>query len=76
MIFPHATKTPCGALDVTQQDLSVSASLRQLRVVVLFLFINRALDYLKDFNVSGKMPSSAKKSARKKAGDAVTSVRF
>lgn len=74
LVFPTATKTPSGALDVARQDLSVSASLGQLRVVLLFLFVNRVLDYLKGFNVSDQTISSAKESARKTAGDAVASV--
>lgn len=74
VVYPKATKTPSGALDVTKQDLSVSASVGQLRVVVLFLFLNQMLSYLKRFNVSEETISSVSESARKTAGDAVSAV--
>ena len=73
-MYPKATKTPSGALDVTKQDLSVCASIGQLRVVVLFLFVKQLLNYLKGFNVSDEAITSARESARKRAGDAVTAV--
>ncbi len=71
IITPNATRTPNGALDVSKNDLSVSASLGQLRVVVLFIFINRMLTFLKRFDVVSK---SAKKTAQKKATTAATTV--
>jgi hypothetical protein len=74
VVYPKATKTPSGALDVTKQDLSVSAQVGQLRVVVLFLFLNRMLDFFKKFNVSEETISSVSESARKTAEDAVTAV--
>ncbi len=73
-MYPNATKSPSGALDTTKQDLSVSASLGQFRVVVLMLFVSHLLDYLKQFNVSEETLSSTKESALKTAGDAVTAV--
>ena len=74
MVYPQATKMPSGALDVSKHDLSVCGSLGQLRVVVLFLFVSRVLDYLKEFRLDDKTVSSAKGSAKRTAEEAVTSV--
>ena len=74
LVYPNATKTPSGGLDLSKHDLQITASLGQLRVVVLLLFINRVLKYLKGFNVSEEAISNARESARKTASDAVTAV--
>lgn len=74
VLTPQATKTPSGAVDVYKQDLSVSATLGQLRVVVLLLFVSRVQHYLKLFDVGGQALSEAKESTRKTAEDAVSTV--
>ena len=73
-VYPNATKTADGQLDMTKHDLSVEASLGQVKIVVLFLFINRLLGYLKQFNVSEDAIASARKSAQEGASAAVTAV--
>lgn len=73
-VYPKATKTAQGLLDMTKHDLSVTATLGQVKIVVLFLFINRLLGYLKHFNVSEDAIESAKKSAQEGASAAVTAV--
>ena len=73
-VYPKATKTAQGLLDMTKHDLSVSATLGQIKIVVLFLFINRLLSYLKQFNVSKDAIESARKSAQEGASAAVTAV--
>ena len=60
--------------DVNQWDLSVGVRVGCIRVVVVFLFINRLLDYVKQFNVSRKTIESAKKSAQESATAAVSAV--
>lgn len=57
-----------------QEDLSVQASLGQLRVVLLFLFVKQLLDYAKGFNVSDETILEISESARRTAEDAVTAV--
>lgn len=59
---------------MTKHDLSVAAALGQVKIVVLFLFINRLLSYLKQFNVSEDAIESARKSAQEGASAAVTAV--
>lgn len=73
-VYPKATKTQEGYLDMSKSDLSVEASFGRLRVAVLFLFVNRLLAYLKRFDVSKKTIESAKKSAQESASAAVTAV--
>ena len=73
-VYPNATKTGEGRLDMTKHDLSVEASLGQVKIVVLFLFINRLVSYLKQFNVSRDAIASARKSAQEGASAAVTAV--
>ena len=70
-VYSGTTK---NSLDVTRYDLSVSASLAQLRITILFLFINKMLDFLKRFNLSKDTIESAKKSAQDGASAAVTAV--
>ena len=60
--------------DVNQWDLSVGVRVGCIRTVVLFLFVNRLLDYVKQFNVSRKTIESAKKSAQESATAAVSAV--
>ena len=73
-VYPNATKTAQGVLDMTKHGLGVKAELGPVKIVVLFLFINRLLGYLKQFNVSEDAIQSAKKSAQKGASAAVTAV--
>ena len=73
-VCPKATKTVQGLLDMDKHDLSVTATLGQVKIVVLFLFINRLLSYLKQLNVSEDAIESAKKSAQEGASAAVTAV--
>ena len=73
-VYPKATKTAQGLLDMDKHDLSVTATLGQVKIVILFLFINRLLSYLKQLNVSEDAIESAKKSAQEGASAAVTAV--
>ena len=50
-------------MDMSKCDLSVDARLGQLRVVALFLFINRLLAFFKELDFSKKTIENAKKSA-------------
>ena len=59
---------------MSKHDLSVEATLGQVKIVVLFLFINRLLAYLKQFNVSEDTIESARRSAQEGASVAVTAV--
>ena len=61
-------------MDTNKCDLSVEARVGQLRVVALFLFVNRLLGYLKQFDVSKKAIESAKKSAQERATAAMSAV--
>lgn len=61
-------------MDMDKCDLSVEARVGQLRVVALFLFINRLLAYFKQFDVSKKAIESAKKSAQERATAAMSAV--
>ena len=61
-------------MDMNKCDLSVEARVGQLRVVALFLFINRLLGYFKQFDVSKKAIESAKKSAQERATAAMSAV--
>ena len=70
-VYPKATKTDEGRLDMTKHDLSVEASLGQVKIVLLFLFINRLVSYLKQFDDA---IASARKSAQEGASAAVTAV--
>ena len=74
-MYPNATKTSESQLDMTKHDLSVEASLGQVKIVVLFLFINRLVSYLKQF-MSEDAITSAKKSAQEGVSAAVTTVSF
>ena len=73
-VYPKATKTSHGLLDMSKHDLGVTATVGQVKIVVLFLFINRLLSYLKQFNVSEDTIESARKSAQEGASAAVTAV--
>ena len=55
-------------------DLSVDASVGQLRLVLLFLFVNKLTSYLKQFEVSQRAIDRAKRSAQESASAAVTAV--
>ena len=73
MLYTEATKG-AGYMDMNKCDLSVEARVGQLRVVALFLFINRLLGYFKQFDVSKKAIESAKKSAQERATAAMSAV--
>ena len=73
MLYTEATKGD-GKMDMDKCDLSVEARVGQLRVVALFLFINRLLAYFKQFDVSKKAIESAKKSAQERATAAMSAV--
>lgn len=73
MLYTEATKG-AGYMDMNKCDLSVEARVGQLRVVALFLFINRLLGYFKQFDVSKKAIESAKKSAQEGATAAMSAV--
>ena len=73
MLYTEATKG-AGYMDTNKCDLSVEARVGQLRVVALFLFVNRLLGYLKQFDVSKKAIESAKKSAQERATAAMSAV--
>ena len=55
-------------------DLSVDARVGRVRVVALFVFINRLLGFAKQLNVSKNAIESAKKSAQEGATAAITAV--
>ena len=61
-------------MDMSKCDLSVDARVGQLRVVALFLFINRLLAYFKKLDFSKKAIESAKKSAQEGATTAMSAV--
>ena len=73
-MYPKATKSSEGFHDMSKCDLSIEASVGQLRITVLFLFVNRLLIYLKRFEVSQDTIESAKRSAQEGASAAVSAV--
>ena len=73
MVYTAAAKGSSDQ-DMNQCDLSVGAQVGRIRVAVLFLFINRLLCFVKQFEVSRKTIESAKKSAQESATAAVSAV--
>lgn len=73
-VYPEATKTDEGYLDTNQCDISVVASLGQLRLVILYLFISKMSNFLKQLQLSQNAIEQAKKSAQQSASAAVTAV--
>ena len=61
---------------MSKSDLSVRVELGHFRILALFLFVNRVLNFAKQFNVSRKAIESAKKSAQESATAAVSAVSF
>lgn len=73
VLYTSATKGE-GYTDMSKCDLSVEASIGQLKIVALFLLINRLLGFAKQLDVSKKAIESAKKSAQENATAAVAAV--
>jgi len=61
-------------MDMSKCDLSVDARVGQLRVVALFLFINRLLASFKELDFSKKAIENAKTSAQEGATAAAMSA--
>jgi len=61
-------------MDMSKCDLSVDARVGQLRVVALFLFINRLLAFFEELDLSKKAIKNAKKSAQEGATAAMSAV--
>ncbi|XP_064396100.1 intermembrane lipid transfer protein VPS13C-like isoform X3 [Halichondria panicea] len=73
-IYPQATKSLEGYLDTNQCDVSVEASVGQLRLVLLFLFVSKITNFLKELQVSQEAIDRAKKSAQESATAAINAV--
>ena len=72
-MYTSATKGD-GYLDMSKCDLSIDAQIGCIKMVVLFLFINKLVDFAKQFNISKKTIESAKKSAQEGATAAISAV--
>ena len=58
-------------LDMSKQHMSISASLSRFRVTLVYLFVNRLLQFVEMVGVNTE---EAKESARQRASAAVTAV--
>ncbi len=73
-IYPQATKSLEGYLDTNQCDVSVEASVGQLRLVLLFLFVSKMTYFLKELQRSQEVIDKAKRSAQESATAAINAV--
>lgn len=73
VVYPNATKDD-GYKDMSKVDLSVSATIQQLRILVIFKFLQRLSEYFKQFKVDKDIMESARVTAQHSAAVTVNIV--
>ena len=66
VVYPGATEGD-GYTDMNKVDLSVTATIQQLRILVIFKFLQRISEYFKQFKIDQEMLEAAKASAQQGA---------
>ena len=69
-VYPSATKGD-SYTDMSKVNLSVTATIRQLKILVIFKFLQRLSEYFKQFKIDQDMLESAKASAQQGAAATV-----